>query len=56
MDVLQEINLMIDHIEGILWDVQLPQELLYTGNQINHLSFTEPIVSSLINIILDFLY
>ena len=44
MDVLQERNLMIDHIGVILWDMQLLQELFYTGNQINQLIFTGPIM------------
>ena len=35
MDVLQEINLMIDHTEVILWEMQLLQELLSTGIHIN---------------------
>ena len=52
MDVLQEINLMIDHIGVIWWDIQLLQELFYTGNHINHLLFTGPIMFGLMNIIL----
>ena len=31
MGVLQEIILMIDHIEIISWDIQLLQKLFYTG-------------------------
>ena len=52
MDVLQEKQLMIDNIRVILWDIQLLQELIYTGNKINHLLFTEPIMFGLMNIIL----
>ena len=33
--VLQEINLMIYHIEVIPWNMQLLQELLSIGNHIN---------------------
>ena len=35
MNLLQERNLMTDHIGVILWEMQLLQELFYTGNQIN---------------------
>ena len=52
MDVLQERNLMIYRIRVILWDMQLLQELLYTGKQINNLLFTDPIMFGLMNIIL----
>ena len=52
MDVLQERNLMIDHIGFILWDMQLLQELFYTGKHINHLLFTETSMFGLINMIL----
>ena len=52
MDVLQERNLMIDYIGVILWGMHILQDLFYTGNQINHLSFTEPIMFGFINIIL----
>ena len=52
MDVLQERSLMIDHIGVISWDMQLLQELFYTGNQINLLLSTEPIMFGLMNIIL----
>ena len=47
-------NLMIYHIGVILWDMQLLQELFFTGNQINHLSFTGPIMFGLMNIILAY--
>ena len=50
MKVLQEGRLMIDHIGVILWDMQILQEFLYTGNQINDLLFTEPIIFGLMNI------
>ena len=49
MDVLQEIILMIDHIEVISWGVQLLQELFSTGNHINILLSTDPIIFGLIN-------
>ena len=51
MDVLQERSLMIDHIGVILWDMQLLQELFYTGNLINHVLFTGPIMLGLMNIL-----
>ena len=44
MDVLQERKLMKDHIGDILWYMQLLKEFFYTGNQINHLLSTEPIM------------
>ena len=47
-------KIMIEHIGVILWDMQLLQELFYTGNQINNLLFTEPIMFGLMNIILAF--
>ena len=56
MYVLQERSLMIDHIGVILWDMHLLQELLYTGNQIKNLLFTEPIMFGLINIIINYIY
>ena len=52
MDMLQEIKFMTDNIGVIWWDMQILQELFYTGNQINHLLFTEPIMFGLMNIIL----
>ena len=52
MDVLQERNLMIDHIGVILQDMHLLQELFYDGNQINHLLFTQPIIFGLMNIVI----
>ena len=52
MDVIQERNLMANHIGAILWDMQLLHELSHTGNHINHLLFTDPIMFGLINIIL----
>ena len=56
MDVLQERNLMIDHIGVILWYMQLLQELFYTGNQINHLLYTGPIMFGLTNTIIAYPY
>ena len=46
------INFMIDPIEVISWDMQLMQDLFYTGNQINYLLFRDPIMFGLMNIIL----
>ena len=53
VEVLQEINLRTGHIRTILWDMKLLQESIYTGNQINHLSFTETIMFVLLNTILS---
>ena len=52
MDMLQEIILMIGHIEVISWGIQILQELLYTRNYINHLLFTDLIMFGLMDIIL----
>ena len=52
MDVPQERNFMIYHIGVILWDMQQLQELFYTGNHINYLLFTEPIIFGLMNVII----
>ena len=35
MGVLQERSLVVDHIENILWYMQIQQELLSTGNHTN---------------------
>ena len=56
MDMLQERSLMIGHIGVISWYMQLLQELLYTGDQINHSLFTEPIMFGFINIIISYTY
>ena len=52
MDVLQERTLMIDHIEVISVHMQLLQDLLYTGKDINLLLSTYPIMFGFMNIIL----
>ena len=44
MGVLQEIILMIDHTAVISWDMQILQELLYTGIHTRLLLYAEPIV------------
>ena len=56
MDVLQEIILMIDHIAIILWNVQVPKELLSTGIHTRLLFSTEPIMFDLMNIIVVYTY
>ena len=45
-------NLMTDHIEDILRDMQLLHEFFYTGNHIKTILFTEPIMFGLMNIII----
>ena len=52
MGVLQEIILMMDHIEVISWDMQLLQELFSSGNQIKLFLSTDPIIFGLMSIIL----
>ena len=52
MDVLQQIILMIDHIMVISWYMQLLLDLFSTGNHINILLSTEPIVFGWMNITL----
>ena len=56
MDVLQEIILMIDHIVVISWDMQLLQELLYTGIQTRPFLSTYTIMFGLMNITLVYIY
>ena len=56
MDVLQEIILMIDQIVVISWDMQLLQELLSNGLQINLLLSTETIMFGLMDIITVYPY
>ena len=56
MDVLQKRILIIFHIEVISWDIQILKRLLSTGNYINHLLSTEPIMFGLMNIILVYPY
>ena len=52
MGVLQERILMIDDIAVTSWDMQLIQDLLYTGIQTRLLLSTEPIMFGLTNIII----
>ena len=42
--MLQERSLMIGHIGVISWNMQILQQLFSTGNQINLLLFTDPIM------------
>ena len=54
MGVLQEINLIIDHIVVITWDMQLLQES--TGIQTKLVLSIDPIMFGLINVIIVYPY
>ena len=54
--LLQEIILMIYHIDVISWDMQLIQKWLFTGSQTIILGSKEPIMFDLINTIIFFPY